>query len=205
MGAHALSSFGYARGCGRGDVLRLMSGRRGRGRRGRGGGPFGPLAMPFPGGRRAGRGDIRAAVLALLAEEPMHGYQIMRELSERSGGSWRPSAGSVYPTLQQLEDEGLVRAEEADGRRVFHLTDAGREQAAELPSQAPWEEAADDVDEGLVVLRELTFQVGAAVMQVASAGSPSQVEAAQGALRETRKTLYRILAEDDPSDGGAAT
>ena len=82
-------------------------------------------------GRRAGRGDIRAAILALLAEQPMHGYQIIQELTERTGGVWRPSPGSVYPTLQQLEDEELVRETASDsGKRVYELTDAGREQAA---------------------------------------------------------------------------
>src|SRR6188472_4443264 len=91
--------------------------------------PGGPR-MGFRGrGRGARRGDVRSAILALLAESPMHGYQIITELGERSGGEWRPSAGSVYPTLQQLEDEGLVRSEASDGRRVMALTDAGREAA----------------------------------------------------------------------------
>ena len=97
----------------------------------------------FPGflgrGPRAGRGDVRAAILALLAEQPMHGYQIMRELGERSGGVWRPSPGSIYPTLQQLEDEELVRPETGDaGRRVFALTEAGQEaQKAAAGGPAP--------------------------------------------------------------------
>ena len=74
---------------------------------------------------RMGRGDVRAAVLALLAEQPMHGYQIIREIEERSGGSWKPSPGSVYPTLQLLADEGLISAEESNGRKIYSLTDGG--------------------------------------------------------------------------------
>src|SRR3954454_4068329 len=80
-------------------------------------------------GSRVGRGDVRAAVLALLAEQPMHGYQIIHEIEERSGGSWKPSPGSVYPTLQLLADEGLIRAEESNGRKTFSLTEEGRAEA----------------------------------------------------------------------------
>jgi DNA-binding PadR family transcriptional regulator len=146
-------------------------------------------------GRRAGRGDIRAAILALLAEQPMHGYQIIQELAERTGGMWRPSPGSVYPTLQQLEDEELVRETASDsGKRVYELTDAGRKQAAEAP--APWMAVAAEGDDGLVALRDLVQQVAAATRQVAHAGSASQVEAAQTVLRDARKSLYRLLAED---------
>jgi DNA-binding PadR family transcriptional regulator len=75
------------------------------------------------------RGDVRTAILAVLKDEPMHGYQVIRVLEERSGGHWRPSAGSIYPTLQQLEDEGLVRSEEVDGRRTYRLTDEGHAEA----------------------------------------------------------------------------
>ena len=114
----------------------MMHGRRRRGGR-HGFGPPGFDRMFFGPGRKAGRGDIRATILALLAEEPMHGYQIIQEVTDRTGGAWRPSPGSVYPTLQQLEDEELVRTVHTDGRRVFELTDAGREQAAALPSQTP--------------------------------------------------------------------
>src|SRR4029077_4932729 len=87
---------------------------------------FGPGAGPYWRARKARRGDIRTAALLLLAEEPRNGYQIMQEVEERSGGAWRPSPGSVYPALSQLEDEGLIRSEEHDGRKVFALTDAGR-------------------------------------------------------------------------------
>src|SRR4051795_11741623 len=124
----------------------VFSAGRGHGR-GRRRGNYGYGGQFFRGARR-GRGDIRAAILALLSEEPMHGYQIIRELSERSGGVWRPSPGSVYPTLQQLEDEELVRPETGDGgRRVFTLTDAGREaQSAAAGGPAPWEEVGAEGD-----------------------------------------------------------
>ena len=107
------------------DRIRFMSGARHGRRRHRHGGPG------YAFGRRAGRGDIRAAILALLAEEPMHGYQIIQELTERTGGVWRPSPGSVYPTLQQLEDEELVRESAPEsGKRVYELTDDGRKALA---------------------------------------------------------------------------
>src|SRR6476659_3596007 len=126
--------------------------------------------MPFFARGRAGRGDIRAAILALLAEQPMHGYQIMQELSERSGGAWRVSPGSVYPTLSQLEDEELIRAEQQGGKRVFSLTESGTTEAAAAPSE-PWAEVASDVPPAIVELRDLIYQVRAATRQVVHAGS----------------------------------
>jgi DNA-binding PadR family transcriptional regulator len=158
----------------------------------------------FPGflgrGPRAGRGDVRAAILALLAEQPMHGYQIMREIGERSGGVWRPSPGSIYPTLQQLEDEELVRPETGDGgRRVFALTDAGREaQSAAAGSSAPWDEVGVEGDTTALELRDLVGQVMAAARQVLHAGESAQIAQAKDVLRDTRRKLYRILAEDSP-------
>ena len=158
----------------------------------------------FPGflgrGPRAGRGDVRAAILALLSEEPMHGYQIMRELGERSGGVWRPSPGSIYPTLQQLEDEELVRPETGDGgRRVFTLTDAGREaQSAAAGGPAPWEEVGAEGDASALELRDLVGQVMGAARQVVHAGEAAQIAQAKDVLRDARRKLYRILAEDSP-------
>ena len=158
----------------------------------------------FPGflgrGPRAGRGDVRAAILALLSEEPMHGYQIMRELGERSGGVWRPSPGSIYPTLQQLEDEELVRPETGDGgRRVFTLTDAGREaQAGAAGGPAPWDEVGVEGDTTALELRDLVHQVMGAARQVLHAGETAQIAQAKDVLRDTRRSLYRILAEDAP-------
>ena len=164
-----------------------------RGMHGHGGfgGPLGP-------GRRAGRGDIRAAILTLLAEEPMHGYQIIQVISERSGGNWTPSPGSVYPTLQQLEDEGLIEpAASESGRRVFALTDAGKEAQTADTTPAPWEEAVDEADNDLVELRNLVQQVVAATRQVAQAGTQAQVKGAQDVLRTARKGIYKLLAEDE--------
>jgi DNA-binding PadR family transcriptional regulator len=156
-------------------------------------------------GARAGRGDVRAAVLALLAEQPVNGYQIMQELARRSRGIWRPSPGSVYPALQQLEDEGLVRAEEQEGRRVFLLTDAGRTYVEEHRGDltAPWEAVSEGVDQGMVELRDLAFSVAGAVMQVAQAGTDAQLDQAKQVLTDSRRALYRILADEgtEPASG----
>ncbi|HEY1316971.1 MAG TPA: PadR family transcriptional regulator [Gaiella sp.] len=185
-----MTAFAYPGRCG-GDEVRIhfMSGpHRGRRRRHRG---------PHAFGRRAGRGDIRAAILVLLAEEPMHGYQIIQELTERTGGVWRPSPGSVYPTLQQLQDEELVReAPSETGKRVYELTETGREQAA--GATAPWNEVTGESADALVVLHDLVHQVMAATRQVAHAGTAAQLEAAQDVLRDARRALYRLLAEDAP-------
>src|SRR5438477_4583034 len=153
-----------------------------------------------PGGPRAARGDIRSAILVLLLEQPTHGYQIIQELEKRSGGAWRASPGSVYPTLQQLEDEGLVRAVEQEaGRRVFELTDAGRTEASRLAEgPAPWDEVAGSVSDDFTELRDLVIQLAAATWQVAHAGSGAQLTKAKELLRETRKRLYNMLA-DGPS------
>lgn len=116
---------------------------------------------------------------------------------------WRPSPGSVYPTLQQLEDEGLLEpAESESGRRVFRLTGTGRDEAAQLTGAAPWDEVGEQADDALVELRDLVSQVLAATRQVAQAGSARQVAAAQDVLRATRKSLYRLLPEDDVPEGG---
>lgn len=164
---------------------------------GMGGHGFGP---PWAaGGRpRPRRGDVRSAVLRLLAEEPMHGYQIITELAERSGGAWRPSPGSVYPTLQQLEDEGLVTAAEQSGRRTYSLTDAGRaEVQANAAQRAPWDELADEDGHTARSLRAAAAQLMGAVVQVAAAGNDRQLTDAERLLAETRRSLYRLLAEDD--------
>ncbi len=180
-----------------------------RGRGGGFGGGFGGFGWepfgrdPFRGGRRrrgkAARGDVRAAALALLAERPLHGYQIIQEITERSGGAWRPSPGSVYPALQQLADEGLVRVEDSDGRRVVHLTEAGesyvREHRDEL--DAVWAVAADDGDEDVRALHDLIRQVAFAAVQVNQAGDAAQVARAREVLQGARRSLYRILAEDE--------
>jgi DNA-binding PadR family transcriptional regulator len=126
----------------------------------------------------------------------MHGYQIITEITERSGGVWRPSPGSVYPTLQAMEDQGLVTASKSEGRRVFSLTDEGRAAAeAAGDGPAPWEDAARGADRSLVDLRGLMFEVGAAIMQVGRAGSERQVKAVGEILTETRRRIYLVLAD----------
>jgi DNA-binding PadR family transcriptional regulator len=155
---------------------------------------------PRPGGgSRMARGDVRTAVLSLLAEKPMHGYQIISEIAERSGGAWRPSAGSVYPTLQLLADEGLVTAEEQNGRKTYSLTEAGAEVAAEA-APAPWETtpAGDGARDHtrFSALPKAGVDLAAAAAQVGRTGSPEQVQQAVDVLDEARRRLYSILAQD---------
>ncbi len=196
----------HRHGCGRGGECgpaRFRSGGGGEGGRGSGHGQgHGHGHGRGPGfGRgpwsRARRGDVRAATLLALADEPMHGYQIMQRLEERSGGAWRPSPGSVYPTLQLLEDQGLIKGEEAEGRRVFSLTEAGVAEAAvvkERLGDAPFG-AEDGGQDPRFALRQAVFQLGAAVKQVGMAGSAADVQKALEILREARKRIYALLAE----------
>jgi DNA-binding PadR family transcriptional regulator len=171
-----------------------------------GGGPLGGFGPGFgPGGprgrgRKARRGDIRTAALLLLNEEPRNGYQIMQEVQERSDGVWRPSPGSTYPALQQLEDEGLIRARESDGRKLFELTDAGREYVKERGEDkpAPWEQMSGDVSDQAHELGRLIREVASAFTQVVKTGSEAQMGEARKVLTTTRKDLYRILADGDP-------
>jgi len=135
-------------------------------------------------------------VLALLAERPMHGYEIIGELAERTNGMWKPSPGSVYPTLQMLEDEGFVTGEEQDGKRRFSLTDEGRAKVAEQGDTPPWEQFAQGVEPELLELRNAVGQTGMAVRQIATAGTTEQRRRAVEILTEARKKLYGILAED---------
>jgi len=172
-------------------------------------GPFGPMhhgprgRRGERGGPRIGRGDVRAATLLLLSEQPSHGYQIIQQVAERSGGLWQPSPGSVYPALQLLEDEGLVRSEEQEGRRVFKLTDDGQAYVAEHKDElsAIWQSVSDTVDSSQMELQDLFHQVGKAVRTVAQEGTASQLSAARELLSNTRRQLYLILAgEDQTSD-----
>ena len=167
----------------------------GRGRRARHGGPRGWGGPP---GHRARRGDVRTALLVLLSEEPRNGYQLMQAIEERSDGAWRPSPGSVYPTLQQLEDEGLVAATERDGQRVFELTAAGSERVAERPADAPapWEAATGSAADGARELMKLVRDIATAATQVVRAGDEQQVGQARRVLAEAHRSLYRILAGD---------
>ena len=166
------------------------------------GGPFGPPRFRGPGGRgpRVRRGDVRAAILDLLGEgQAWNGYQIIQEIGERTQGVWRPSAGSVYPALQQLEDEGLIAAAAGeDRRRNYTLTDEGRAyvQAHADELKASWDAVTGSVNDAEVQLRHTIHQVMVAVSQVAQAGSAAQVQQAGKILADTRRALYRILATD---------
>jgi DNA-binding PadR family transcriptional regulator len=136
-------------------------------------------------------------VLTLLGESPMHGYQIIQEITERSGGRWAPSPGSVYPTLQALEDEGLVTATKSEGKRVYELTAAGRQHLDALGdgAKAPWD--VEDAS-GARELAEQMSQVAHAFQQVIRTGSPAQQAKAKDILSGARRGLYQILADGDP-------
>jgi len=211
-----------------GHLGALASGRaatRTGGRRGgpwdRGGwGPPGPRGWPggkdwagwWPGapgpvrGPKASRGDVRAAILALLREEPRNGYQIMSEIEERSGGAWRPSPGAVYPALAQLADEGLITGVESGGRRTFELTEAGQRHIADHPESArpAWEAMAEGPPGEVRGLLTQAARLGGSVAQIAHAGTPEQIRAAAELLAGTRRGIYQILAGDGAEDGGDA-
>jgi len=148
-------------------------------------------------GHRGGRGrrgvNTREAVLTLLLERPMHGYEMISELEQRTGGMWRPSPGSIYPTLQLLEDEGLIVSEEAGGRKRFSLTDTGRTEA-QTASQ-PWQH----FDQGRMREAQLVREAGAGIMQalaqVARSGTDEQRQQAVEILNETKRKLYALLAQ----------
>lgn len=162
-------------------------------------GLFGGPGGGWPGrGPRRGRGEVRLAVLALLAEEPRHGYQMIQEIETRSGGSWKPSPGSVYPTLQQLEDEALIRAEDVDGRRVFKLTDEGSAYVATKSEEIAqlWASVAPEPAEGGDHLGELIFGVATAFFHVCTTGTATQRDQAREILARTRADLYKVLGED---------
>lgn len=159
-------------------------------------------------GTRMGRGDVRVAILALLAEQPMHGYQIIQQIDERSGGTWKPSPGSVYPTLQLLTDEGMVEVEEQGGRKTYSLTEAGRAEAADKP--APWRTpqasdapaggaggggASHGDRPGFGALPKAGANLAQAAMQVGRTGTPEQVQQAVDIIDDARRKLYAILAE----------
>ncbi|MBN9163707.1 MAG: helix-turn-helix transcriptional regulator [Myxococcales bacterium] len=212
MNSSLFSFFGHRHG-----GAELAAGRGGRGRGPFGGGMFG---NPFGsgmfgggppggggffrgGGSRARRGDVRTAVLLLLAEQARNGYQLMQEIEQRSEGAWRPSPGSMYPALQQLEDEGLVRVEAEGGSRLFHLTEKGKKAASEKSASkepAPWA-PSNFGTESVGELRELFHQVAMATMQVNHVGTPAQVAAARKILAEARRSLYQLLAEADGDEG----
>jgi DNA-binding PadR family transcriptional regulator len=163
---------------------------------------FGPGFGHGPHGRRGGgrgrgrRGNVRAAILGLLAERPMHGYEMISELENRTGGVWRPSPGSIYPTLQLLEDEGLIAPTEAAGRKSYALTDAGRAAAEAETDRAPWQQFTDDEVNEAQGFREAGFGIMQALHQVGATGTPEQRARALALLNETKRKLYAILAEE---------
>ncbi|MBZ5738105.1 PadR family transcriptional regulator [Nocardioides mangrovi] len=193
------------------------------------GGPFGPGGFGRPGhpgpppwvaglfglaqgerqrGPRVRRGDVRSAILDVVrsaqeAGEEINGYQVIQQIAERSEGAWRPSPGSVYPTIQQLEDEGLVETGDVRGRRSLRLTPAGETYVAEHADElaavwAPFRESADEEAGPYADLRPEIGQVMGAVWQIVSTGSEAQRSAAVDVLVEARRKLYGILADGDP-------
>ena len=185
---------------------KMHGGRKGPGPWGGGfGGPWGTWWASAPGpagpprGPKAGRGDVRAAILALLREGPLNGYQIMSEIEERSNGAWRPSPGAVYPALSQLADEGLIEGAEEAGRRTFRLTDAGREYIEQNPDMArgAWESSAQQEAWEVPGLFAEAARLGGGIVQIAHNGSPDQVRAVERLLQRARRDLYKILAGDE--------
>jgi len=158
---------------------------------------MGPVSGPFGHGRRARRGDVRWALLAVLQDGPMHGYELIRSLEDKSGGRWRPSPGSVYPTLQLLQDEGLLKGEERDGKRVYDLTEEGRRQLQEYLDRSggapPWEHGSSEA-EPYAKLGQALVQVAAAMRQVMTEGNVENIRRAEVILLDARKQLYQLLA-----------
>ena len=208
------------------EAVRRQRGRgRGHGRHGFGPGWGGPMGGPPPwvaqmfgpqwagpgggrggrGGSRARRGDVRTAILDVLgaAAEPINGYQVIQQIAERSNGAWKPSPGSVYPTISQLQDEGLVE-DAPTGRKTLQLTDAGRERVtADAEEIASMWRAFDDAaaEDGSADLRQVIGQTVGAIIQVASTGTPDQRDKAVQILADTRRRLYGLLAEGPDADG----
>jgi DNA-binding PadR family transcriptional regulator len=166
----------------------------------RGPGPFGGPHPGRRGGRgRAARGDVRAAVLLLLAEQPMHGYQLMQAIAERSGGRWTPSPGAIYPTISQLEDEGLVTVVADAGRKLVTLTETGREQVEARQASGADPFAGQHESGPTTDLRGLVAELHGAVRQVARAGTDAQLSAAAAILADARRALYLLLADGPQS------
>ena len=166
--------------------------------------PFGPGGPFGPGhghhgrrGRGGRRGNVRAAILALLNERPMHGYEMIQELDQRTGGVWRPSPGSVYPTLQLLEDEGLITNTEANGRKSYALTEAGQAEATTAAANAPWAEFSEETVSSGHDTREAIGGIMMALKQIGFERDPEQWQRAVDVLNETKRKLYAILADSE--------
>ncbi len=162
----------------------------------RGGGPGGGSAPRERRGGRARRGDIQAAVLTLLVEDDMHGYQIIGELDERSGGAWRPGAGSVYPTLRLLEEQGLITSRADGSKRVFSITPAGRTMAAAATDRAPWQHYRE-AEGARGKLRQATESLVGALAQVEATGTEEENAKAAAIVTAARKSVYLMLAGED--------
>jgi DNA-binding PadR family transcriptional regulator len=162
-------------------------------------------------GPKARPGDVRAAILDVLAVEPMNGYQIIQQIAERTGGAWKPSPGSVYPTVQQLEDEGLVEGSDSEGRRLLRLTEAGRRYVEEHPEELAdtWRafERTSQSEESSGAhgndLKPVIGQVMGAVWQIVVSGTRQQKAEAAEILADTRRRLYGLLADGDPDEQSA--
>ena len=155
---------------------------------------------PFAGrGPKVRRGDVRSAVLDVLSREPMNGYQVIQEIAERTGGVWKPSPGSVYPTVQQLEDEGLVEGVASERRRLLQLTAEGRRYVEEHPEEmaATWRVFEQTAEEEPSDLKPAIGQVMGAVWQIVTTGTRQQRAEAAEILADTRRRLYGLLAEGD--------
>jgi DNA-binding PadR family transcriptional regulator len=172
------------------------------------GGPFGPFQHGHGHGPHRGRGrgrgersvrrgNVRAAILALLTERPMHGYEMIKEIDTRTGGVWSPSPGSVYPTLQLLEDEGLITSEESGGRKRFTLTEAGQPEATAAAADAPWNEFSEETVSTGQDTKDAIFGIMNALRQIGFEGSPEQWQRAVTILQETKRKLYGLLADED--------
>ena len=160
-------------------------------------GPGGPRGRRGHGHGRSRRGDIRAAILLLLTDRPMHGYEMIQEIAERSGGAWKPSPGSVYPTLQLLVDEGLILGAETDGKKkLFELTPDGRSAAAKIATP-PWEEIAGDIDPAQQNLRTAAGQLFGALAQSVHAAGPEQQQRVIDIVNTARREIYQILGESE--------
>lgn len=152
-------------------------------------------ALDPRGGVRAPRGEVRTAVLALLAEQPMHGYQMIQEIEQRTAGQWKPSAGSIYPTLQMLTDDGLIQSDASNGRKTYSLTEEGTAEAIDAAASAPWIDAEKRGHPGFRLLPKASVSLAQVIAQIGQSGTVEQIEQAVDLLDETRRKLYAILAE----------
>ena len=174
-------------------------------RRGHPGAFDGPMGHRRGGRGRAARGDVRAAVLLLVSEQPMHGYQLMQAIADRSGGRWTPSPGAIYPTISQLEDEGLVTVTAEAGRKLVTLTDAGRRHVEERRETGADPFAGHDATGPGADLRGPLGQLHAAVGQIARTGTDAQRTAAAGVLADARRSIYLLLADGPDTPGSDPT